>query len=88
MHVLADGIETEVQGIFRECRLQPAADAALHGILAALLQAVAELRQPPVAASTWTHLNQALRSYQQQFDDPGFAQGQVQTDSAAPKPEQ
>jgi type VI protein secretion system component VasF len=85
---LADGIEAEVQGIFRECRLQPAADAALHGILATLLQAVADLRQPPVPASTWTDLDQALHSYQQQFDDPGFAQEQIHTDSPALKPRQ
>jgi hypothetical protein len=85
---LADAIEVEVQGIFRECRLPPDADAALHGILATLLQAVAELRQPPVPASTWSDLDQALRSYQQQFDDAGFAQDQIHADSPALKPKQ
>lgn len=69
---LADGIDGEIKVIFRECKLDAEADAALHGILAALLKSVKELRQPPVATSTWDNLHQALQHYSSEFDHPGF----------------
>src|SRR3546814_11665123 len=46
---LASEIEQSVNYLFANCRLEPAADAALHGLLAQLLQGAAALRRDPAA---------------------------------------
>ena len=69
---LAGRIETDVSYLITHCRLEPAADAALHGIIARLLQGAAALKRQPADPAPIAALQQALRDYARSFDDPGF----------------
>lgn len=70
---LADAIDAQVQQLFAQCKLEPDADAALHGVLALLLEGAAGLRADADDDAAWAKLQQALVLYSQRFDDPGFA---------------
>lgn len=69
---LADGIDAEVQQLFAQCKLEPDADAALHGVLALLLEGAAGLRADAADDAAWDKLQQALKLYPQRFDDAQF----------------
>lgn len=69
---LADGIDAEVQQLFAQCKLEPEADAALHGVLALLLEGAAGLRADAADDAAWDKLQQALKLYPQRFDDVQF----------------
>lgn len=70
--LLADAIHAEVKRLFAECRLEADADAALHGVLALLLQGADGLRKDAADDAAWQSLRQSLVLYPQRFDDPGF----------------
>ncbi len=64
-------IDTAVDGIFANCRLEPDADVALHGLLAQFLagaEAVRTSQQVPVQEIAG--MRSALARYPQLFDDP------------------
>lgn len=69
---LADGIDTQVQQLFASCKLEPEADAALHGVLALLLEGAAGLRADAGDDAAWGKLREALVRYPQLFVDTGF----------------
>jgi len=69
---LADGIDGEVQRLFAQCQLEPAADAALHDVLALLLAGSAGLRADAADDHAWSKLREALALYPRRFDDAGF----------------
>ncbi len=69
---LSDGIDAEVQQLFAQCKLEPEADAALHGVLALLLEGAAGLRVDAADDAAWDKLQQALKLYPQRFDDAQF----------------
>ena len=69
---LADAIRGEVQQLIAQCQLQPAADFALHGVLALLLEGSAGLRADADDDQAWSNLQEALALYAQRFDDAGF----------------
>lgn len=69
---LADGIDGEVQQLFAQCKLEPDADAALHGVLALLLEGAAGLRADAGDDDAWAKLQQAIALYPQRFDDAAF----------------
>lgn len=73
---LADNIDGEVQQLFAQCKLEPDADAALHGVLALLLEGAAGLRADTGDDDAWAKLQQALKLYPQRFDDATFRAGQ------------
>lgn len=73
--ILADGIDGEVQQLFVQCKLEPEADAALHGVLALLLEGAAGLRADAADDAAWDQLQQALKLYPQRFDDAQFSAG-------------
>lgn len=69
---LATAIQARVQQLFAECKLAPAADAALHGVLAQLLDGAAALRADHGDEAAWARLESALTLYAERFDDPRF----------------
>jgi hypothetical protein len=73
--ILADGIDAEVQQLFVQCKLEPAADAALHGVLALLLEGAAGLRADAGDNDAWAKLQQAIALYPERFDDATFRAG-------------
>lgn len=66
---LASEIEQSVDYLFANCRLEPAADAALHGLLAQLLQGAAALRRDPAADDGMPAVLAALERYPRMFLD-------------------
>lgn len=71
---LATLVEQDIQFLVGNCRLEPAADTALHAIIAKLSLAAQAVKADPGDSSTIPSMRQALRDYQRQFDDPGFNQ--------------
>lgn len=67
--VLAAEIESSTTHLFANCRLEPDADTALHGLLAQLLQGAAALRRDPAADAGLPHVLTALEKYPQLFVD-------------------
>ena len=70
---LATTVETQVAYVVANCKLEPQADAALHVIIARLLQGAAALKANPKDTAALATLRQALQDYPRQFDDPGWA---------------
>lgn len=73
---LAGRIDSEVQGIVRNCKLPPAADANLHYIIADLMRGVHEMRGGDPARTRHDGaalVHGALDAYGRFFDDPAFA---------------
>jgi hypothetical protein len=70
---LATQVERQVAYLVANCKLEPQADAALHAILARLLQGTAALKSDPNDRAALAMLRQALQEYPRQFDDPGWA---------------
>lgn len=71
--VLAEKIESHVRGIIANCKLAPDADAALHAIIAPLMQNAAALKREPHKLEAILPMREALEQYARQFDDPGAA---------------
>lgn len=72
---LATSIEQDIRFLIANCKLEPAADAALHAIIARLAQAAQAFKADPRDLGTIQSMRDALRDYAQQFDDPGLDQG-------------
>ena len=64
-------IETTVQDIFKTCKLEPAADAAIHPILAELLKG-ADLFKKGNEKEGHEIIHNALLRYEDFFDHPGW----------------
>lgn len=64
-------IEVTVQDIFKKCKLEPAADAAIHPILAELLKG-ADLLKKGKEKDGHEIIHNALLSYEDFFDHPGW----------------
>lgn len=69
---LATRVEGQVAYLVANCKLEPQADAALHAIIARLLQGAAALKADPSDLGARATLRQALQDYPRQFDDPGW----------------
>jgi hypothetical protein len=66
---LATTIEEQVQYLIANCKLEPAADAALHGIIGRLLEGAKALQDHPQDAAPVAKLRAALADYPKLFDD-------------------
>lgn len=64
-------IEATVQDIFKKCKLEPAADAAIHPILAELLKG-ADLFKKGNEKEGHEIIHNALLRYEDFFDHPGW----------------
>ena len=65
-------IEATVQDIFKKCKLEPAADAAMHPILAELLKG-ADLFKKGKEKEGHEIIHNALLRYEDFFDHPGWS---------------
>lgn len=70
--VVVGNIEKDVAGIVANCKLDPAADAALHAIIARLIRSAAALRARPADLAAIEPMGEALAEYGRSFDDPAF----------------
>ena len=64
-------IERSIGGIVANCKLEPQADAALHGVLGTLGQGIAALKADPADMAAIAQLRKALQDYSRLFDDAG-----------------
>lgn len=64
-------IERSIGGIIANCKLDPQADAALHGIIGMLGQGIAALKADPRDMAAIAQLRKALQDYARLFDDAG-----------------
>ena len=72
---LAAQVESQVNGIVKNCKLPPAADANLHFVVADLLQGASLMRGQDPARSRHDGaalVHGALIAYGRYFDDPGW----------------
>jgi hypothetical protein len=74
---VAEGVRAQIDGLIRNCKLEPAADAVLHVLIAGMLQGVAELAAEPPSASGLGRIGQALDQYPQYFAHAGWAAGGI-----------
>ena len=75
---LATTVQTQVDYLVANCKLEPQADAALHAIIAKLLQGTAALKADPTNPGAIATLRQALQDYPRQFDDPGWTTAEAE----------
>jgi len=69
---LAAEIDAQVQYLIANCKLDPKADAALHGIIGPLLAGAKALRDHPQEAAPVAMMRAALNDYPRYFDDPDW----------------
>lgn len=71
---LASELETQVAGIVANCRLEPAADANLHLVIARLLAGAAAMqgRSGTAPAAGAVQAIEAINDYGRYFDHPGW----------------
>jgi hypothetical protein len=71
VRVQVAAIERSIGDIIANCKLDPQADAALHGIIGTLGQGIAALKEDPRDRAAIGRLRQALQDYARLFDDVG-----------------
>lgn len=69
---LATSIDHNVTDMINNCKLDPEADAALHGLLTELLAGAAEIRTDPHATDGMPRIVDALRDYPHYFSHPDW----------------
>lgn len=72
LKALGEELEAAVHGMFAECQLPPEPDAALHDLLAQVLDVRNQLGEGHGGHHVLDKLDGALRGYVERFDDPGF----------------
>ena len=70
--VLAKSIETNVNFMLTNCKLEPMADASLHVILVQLLSAANEIKSDPQTKNGMPRMHEVLGKYPLYFDQPGW----------------
>ena len=68
----ATTIQEQVAYLVANCKLEPQADAALHGIIAKLGAGAQALKTAPADLAAIPPMREALADYRRTFDDPGF----------------
>ena len=69
---LAGAVRREVEFLVENCKLEPAADAQLHRVIAQMLAAASAMSQNPSASDGVPQLQSAVELYGEYFDDPGL----------------
>ena len=67
---LSQRIDERVKFLIANCKLDAAADAELHMIIARLLNGAAAFRKNPADPAALAGLREVLKEYPQKFDDP------------------
>lgn len=70
---MAVNIERDVNFLIANCKLDPDADAALHGIIAKLLKGAQALKTNPADLAAIAPMRDAMVEYARDFDDPDFS---------------
>lgn len=68
-------IDAAIKNMIANCKLDPQADAALHGLLAKFRAGADAARAGRLSSADLTSMQQALARYPQLFNDPGWATG-------------
>ena len=68
----ATTIQEQVAYLVANCKLEPQADAALHGIIAKLGAGAQALKTDPADLAAIPPMREALADYRRTFDDPAF----------------
>lgn len=66
-------IDAAVQNMIANCKLDPQADAALHGLLAKFMLGADAARSGRFSATDLSAMQQALARYPELFNDPGWS---------------
>lgn len=69
----ATTIQEQVAYLVANCKLDPDADAALHGIIARLGAGAQALKTDPANLAAIPPMREARADYQRTFDDPALA---------------
>jgi hypothetical protein len=69
---LAGEVQQQLDFMFSNCDLPPAADAELHKLLAFIIGAIADLRTEGRERNGMVALHRALDAYGEYFDHPGW----------------
>ena len=69
---LADRVESQVDGLVRNCRLPPEADAQLHLVIADILDGAEMMREGNGHVEGAIKLMRTLHAYGNHFDHPGW----------------
>lgn len=69
---MAGNVEQDVNFLIANCKLDPDADAALHGIIAKLLKGAHALKANPADLAAIAPMREAMAEYARSFDDPAF----------------
>ena len=80
---LTDEVNAAIQSMFAQCRLPPDADAALHPLLADLLQANSALADAPSNWEPLAKMQGVLKLYDEQFFDDANRQDDATGDDGA-----
>ena len=70
--LLAGKVERDVAFLVANCRLDPAADAALHRVIAELLRGASAFKRDPRDVGAIDLMRKAVDAYARSFDDPAF----------------
>lgn len=68
----AGTIRAQIDFFFKNCSLEPKADAVLHIVLAELIRAAGVLEKEPLSEEGIPAVVNALHSYEAHFDHPNF----------------
>ena len=67
-------VDAAVADMIANCKLEPEADASLHGLLAPLVAGAGAVREGRFGQPELAAMQDALAQYPQRFDDPGWDQ--------------
>ena len=68
----ATTVQEQIAYMVANCKLEPQADAALHGIIAKLGAGVQALKTDPANLAAIPPMRDAVADYRRTFDDPTF----------------
>ncbi len=77
LQLVAEGVRQQVDGLIRNCKLEPEADAVLHVLIAGMLQGAVELEGTPPSATGLLRIRQAVDQYPQYFAHAGWEAGGI-----------
>lgn len=79
-------LDAAVRDMFAQCRLEPEPDAALHPLLASVLQASARLAEGRFDSQALAELESVLARYPQLFEDPSWSAPSEASDESTSMP--
>lgn len=75
VRALSRHLDGQITRVFRECRLEPRADASLHVILGTIARASRAMHEQPGDYAPVAAMERAIADYARLFDDPAARGG-------------